>query len=110
MTSVSPARSRANSPQQGLSTSNPPSPSQLRNRSGAESSSIFVNSGFREVANVSPTLSSFSSSSSAPVFGGRDDSSVAPHARKMVIRVDHSIATCFDPADKELYDLWAPTG
>lgn len=63
---------------------------------------------FREAANVSPTLSSFSSGSIAPVFGGRDDSSAAPHARKMVIRVDHSIATCFDPADKELYDLWAP--
>ncbi|KAI0284220.1 hypothetical protein BGY98DRAFT_948576 [Russula aff. rugulosa BPL654] len=107
MTSPSPARSRANSPQQGLSTSNPTSPSQLRNRSGAESSS-FVASGFHEAANVSPTLSSFSSASSAPIFGGRDGSSVAPHARKMVIRVDHSIATCFDPADKELYDLWAP--
>ncbi|KAF8505771.1 hypothetical protein F5888DRAFT_1798740 [Russula emetica] len=110
MTTESPARSRANSPQQGqgLSTSNPPSPSQLRNRSGAEASSIFVAGGFREAANVSPTLSSFSSGSGAPVFGGRDESSVAPHARKIVIRVDHSIATCFDPADKELYDLWAP--
>ncbi|KAI0347270.1 hypothetical protein BDW22DRAFT_1425325 [Trametopsis cervina] len=28
--------------------------------------------------------------------------------RKVVIRADSSITTSFDPADKELYDLWAP--
>ncbi|KAJ3722866.1 hypothetical protein FB446DRAFT_782946 [Lentinula raphanica] len=28
--------------------------------------------------------------------------------RKPIIRSDPSILTCFDPADKELYDLWAP--
>ncbi|KAF8484766.1 hypothetical protein DFH94DRAFT_715967 [Russula ochroleuca] len=98
--------SRANSPKQGPSTSDPPSPSQLRNRGAAEPpSSIFVAGGFREAANVSPTLSSFSSGSNALVSA---ESSLAPHTRKIVIRVDHSIATCFDPADKELYDLWAP--
>jgi hypothetical protein len=64
---------------------------------------------FREAANVSPTLSSFSSGSNAPLASaGRDESSLAPRTRKIVIRVDHSIATCFDPADKELYDLWSP--
>ncbi|KAH9999877.1 hypothetical protein BJV77DRAFT_1064041 [Russula vinacea] len=104
MTTISP-----NSPQEGLSTSNPSSPSQLRNRGTAEpSSSIFVAGGFRDAANVSPTLSSFSSSSNALVSAGRDESSLVTHTRKIVIRVDHSIATCFDPADKELYDLWAP--
>ncbi|KAI0638168.1 hypothetical protein C8Q77DRAFT_1153837 [Trametes polyzona] len=29
-------------------------------------------------------------------------------ARKVTIRVDPALVTCFDPADKELYDLWAP--
>ncbi|KAI0092848.1 hypothetical protein BDY19DRAFT_926687 [Irpex rosettiformis] len=32
----------------------------------------------------------------------------SPPIRKPVIRSDPSIITCFDPADKELYDLWAP--
>ncbi|THV08488.1 hypothetical protein K435DRAFT_959049 [Dendrothele bispora CBS 962.96] len=29
-------------------------------------------------------------------------------SRKPVVRADPSILTCFDPSDKELYDLWAP--
>ncbi|KAF4619767.1 hypothetical protein D9613_005025 [Agrocybe pediades] len=29
-------------------------------------------------------------------------------ARRVVIRSDPSMLTCFDPADKELYNLWAP--
>ena len=41
-------------------------------------------------------------------LAGRDGSGLATHTHKVSIRVDHSIATCFDPADKELYDLWAP--
>ncbi|KAJ3874700.1 hypothetical protein F5051DRAFT_416112 [Lentinula edodes] len=28
--------------------------------------------------------------------------------RKPIIRADPSMLTCFDPADRELYDLWAP--
>ncbi|KIY74068.1 hypothetical protein CYLTODRAFT_448274 [Cylindrobasidium torrendii FP15055 ss-10] len=28
---------------------------------------------------------------------------------KKVIRTDPAMLTCFDPADRELYDLWAPT-
>ncbi|OSD04232.1 hypothetical protein PYCCODRAFT_1466202 [Trametes coccinea BRFM310] len=28
--------------------------------------------------------------------------------RKVMIRADPAMVTCFDPADKELYDLWAP--
>ncbi|KAI0832398.1 hypothetical protein BC628DRAFT_1309269 [Trametes gibbosa] len=35
-------------------------------------------------------------------------STFATPARKVVIRSDPSLVTCFDPADKELYDLWAP--
>ncbi|KAF8745950.1 hypothetical protein AX14_004245 [Amanita brunnescens Koide BX004] len=32
----------------------------------------------------------------------------ATPARKVVVRSDPSLLTCFDPADKELYDLWVP--
>ncbi|KIK68081.1 hypothetical protein GYMLUDRAFT_69084 [Collybiopsis luxurians FD-317 M1] len=31
-----------------------------------------------------------------------------PNSRKPVIRADPSMLTCFDPADRELYDLWVP--
>ncbi|KAG7096891.1 hypothetical protein E1B28_004297 [Marasmius oreades] len=44
------------------------------------------------------------------IFSG-SSSSVSPGtpiSRKPVIRSDPSIITSFDPADKELYDLWAP--
>ena len=61
-----------------------------------------------EGVNVSPTLSSFSSSSNALASAGKDGSNFGAHTSKVAIRVDHSIATCFDPTDKELYDLWAP--
>jgi len=63
---------------------------------------------FHEGVNVSPTLSSFSSSSNVLASAGKDGSNLGAHTHKVAIRVDHSIATCFDPADKELYDLWAP--
>jgi hypothetical protein len=35
--------------------------------------------------------------------------SLAVAPRGITIRVDPALATCFDPADKELYDLWAPS-
>ena len=35
-------------------------------------------------------------------------SAQATPGRKVTIRVDPALFTCFDPADKELYDLWAP--
>lgn len=28
--------------------------------------------------------------------------------RKIIIRSDPSLVSCFDPADKELYELWVP--
>ncbi|PAV20827.1 hypothetical protein PNOK_0345400 [Pyrrhoderma noxium] len=34
-------------------------------------------------------------------------SSYTPNKR-LVIRADPTLVTCFDPSDKELYDLWAP--
>ncbi|KAI0307164.1 hypothetical protein B0F90DRAFT_532230 [Multifurca ochricompacta] len=88
--------------------SSPSSPLHLRNRGGATSSSIFMAGGFREAASVSPTLSSFSSGSNALALAAGSGSSLGAHAHKIVIKVDHSIATSFDLADKELYDLWAP--
>lgn len=94
---------------------------QMRNRSA----SPFVSWGATEVR-LSPLLTltstyvfltimtrkqpfnnSFGSSSSnrnlVPVV-----SSIPVSAHKLVIRGDPSLLTCFDPADKELYDLWAP--
>ncbi|RDX55596.1 hypothetical protein OH76DRAFT_1552019 [Lentinus brumalis] len=35
-------------------------------------------------------------------------SALGTPARKVIIRADPAIVTCFDPADRELYDLWAP--
>ncbi|KAI9467014.1 hypothetical protein BJY52DRAFT_39043 [Lactarius psammicola] len=109
MASIS-SPSHANQPQHDPSSSNNlPSPEHLRHRGGvASSTSIFVTGGFREAANASPTLSSFSSASNVSAPARRDGSGLATHTHKVSIRVDHSIATCFDPADKELYDLWAP--
>ena len=35
-------------------------------------------------------------------------SAQATPARKAIVRADASLFTCFDPTDKELYDLWVP--
>ncbi|KAF6762264.1 hypothetical protein DFP72DRAFT_1061530 [Ephemerocybe angulata] len=35
-------------------------------------------------------------------------SNTSTPTRQAVVRSDPSLLTCFDPADKELYDLWAP--
>ncbi|TEB35701.1 hypothetical protein FA13DRAFT_1788313 [Coprinellus micaceus] len=35
-------------------------------------------------------------------------SGTAAYGRQTVVRADPALLTCFDPADKELYDLWAP--
>ncbi|KAH9965935.1 hypothetical protein BC827DRAFT_1265018 [Russula dissimulans] len=100
--------SRASSPQQGSPISSPASPSALRNRGAvASSSSVFVAGGFPDAVNTSPTLSSFSASNTMSLVTGGDEQSPSARPRRIVIRVDPSIATCFDPADKELYDLWA---
>jgi len=29
-------------------------------------------------------------------------------AKRVALKADPALLTCFDPADKELYDLWAP--
>lgn len=30
------------------------------------------------------------------------------HVKRVALKMDPALLTCFDPADKELYDLWAP--
>jgi len=30
------------------------------------------------------------------------------NVRRVTLKMDPGLLTCFDPADKELYDLWAP--
>ncbi|KAG2013592.1 hypothetical protein CC2G_010488 [Coprinopsis cinerea AmutBmut pab1-1] len=62
--------------------------------------------------NDSPT-STFTASSSSRFDTSRSyrnifASSTTTPTRQVVIRADPSLITCFDPADRELYDLWAP--
>ncbi|KAJ7507880.1 hypothetical protein B0H11DRAFT_2314748 [Mycena galericulata] len=66
--------------------------------------------------NDSPTSTlsesaSFRFSDSAPRSAFRatyTPASGTPVSRKTLVRSDPSILTAFDPADRELYDLWAP--
>jgi hypothetical protein len=32
----------------------------------------------------------------------------AASVKRVTLKADPALLTCFDPADKELYDLWAP--
>ncbi|OBZ70400.1 hypothetical protein A0H81_10004 [Grifola frondosa] len=48
-----------------------------------------------------------------PIFRGVTlTPSISSHfgtpTRRVIIRADPSLVSCFDPSDKELYDLWAP--
>ncbi|KAI0677602.1 hypothetical protein C8Q78DRAFT_987908 [Trametes maxima] len=52
---------------------------------------------------IEPSRSLFRTIPSTPA------SAYGTPARKVTIRADPSIVTCFDPADKELYELWAPS-
>ncbi|KDQ20673.1 hypothetical protein BOTBODRAFT_61773 [Botryobasidium botryosum FD-172 SS1] len=60
------------------------------------SSSIFGGTPTRN-----PTLT-------ASMLHGTPTPGTPASARLIVIRSDPTLQTCFDPADKELYDLWAP--
>ncbi|KAI0774254.1 hypothetical protein C8Q74DRAFT_1368752 [Fomes fomentarius] len=51
---------------------------------------------------LEPSRSLYRSIPSAP------PSALGTPARKVTIRADPAILTCFDPSDKELYDLWVP--
>ncbi|KAH6914849.1 hypothetical protein BKA70DRAFT_1419807 [Coprinopsis sp. MPI-PUGE-AT-0042] len=60
--------------------------------------------------NDSPT-STFSASSSIRIDPSKPyrNAFTSTTSNKVFIRADPSLLTCFDPADKELYNLWAPT-
>ncbi|TBU40121.1 hypothetical protein BD309DRAFT_968169 [Dichomitus squalens] len=66
--------------------------------------------------NASPTSSTVSSLSRIlepsrslyrPITS-QPPSALGTPARKVTIRADPALLTCFDPADGELYNLWAP--
>ncbi|KAH9844289.1 uncharacterized protein C8Q71DRAFT_852787 [Rhodofomes roseus] len=58
---------------------------------------------------TSTTLSSVFNRSSIPLSASSALSSNFDNPkRKITIRADPTLVTCFDTADKELYDLWAP--
>ncbi|KAM6495831.1 hypothetical protein JOM56_008537 [Amanita muscaria] len=91
----------ANAPRH--SAADPTTPqSSLRARNAGDSGS-----------NASPT-STYSESTEHPLRlynGSRTSGFATPFvtpARRPLLRTDPTLLTCFDPADKELYDLWAP--
>ncbi|KZV63856.1 hypothetical protein PENSPDRAFT_691295 [Peniophora sp. CONT] len=75
--------------------------SQLRSRGNG--------SAQRGLASTSPTTSTFSESVSTHVPARSLGSIITSNSTsRPVIRSDPGLVTCFDSADKELYDLWAP--
>ncbi|KAF8558940.1 hypothetical protein OG21DRAFT_1481233 [Imleria badia] len=64
---------------------------------------------------TSPSSTTISESGVSTSFPQTDDLAVRAHAsagflatRKITIRSDPALLTCFDAADKQLYDLWVP--
>ncbi|KAI0938090.1 hypothetical protein AcV7_003378 [Taiwanofungus camphoratus] len=57
---------------------------------------------------TSTTLSNLSRSVFRATLPMTTSSSFGTPGHKVTIRADPSLVTCFDPIDKELYDLWAP--
>ena len=64
---------------------------------------------------TSPSSTTMSESGVSTSFHQTDDLAVRAHAsagflatRKITIRSDPALLTCFDAADKQLYDLWVP--
>ncbi|KAF8195829.1 hypothetical protein K438DRAFT_1968323 [Mycena galopus ATCC 62051] len=51
----------------------------------------------------------FSDSASRSAFRTTFTPAAGTPAQKTFVRSDPSILTAFDPADRELYNLWAPT-
>ncbi|KAJ7904575.1 hypothetical protein B0H14DRAFT_2663488 [Mycena olivaceomarginata] len=50
----------------------------------------------------------FNDSTSRSAFRATYTPAAGTPAQKTLVRSDPSILTAFDPADRELYDLWAP--
>ncbi|KAF8138517.1 hypothetical protein EV363DRAFT_1445363 [Boletus edulis] len=64
---------------------------------------------------TSPSSTTMSESCVSTSFPRTEDLVVRTHAsagflatRKITIRSDPALLTCFDVADKQLYELWAP--
>ncbi|KAH7887688.1 hypothetical protein F5I97DRAFT_1926109 [Phlebopus sp. FC_14] len=94
------ARPRSESPPASLLSSAPSSPN-LRNRNP-----------FAETVATSPTSVTMSDASvglnDTPQTAFRSHPAGFTGSRKSTIRSDPALVTCFDPADRRLYDLWAP--
>ncbi|KAG8218688.1 hypothetical protein J3R82DRAFT_4356 [Butyriboletus roseoflavus] len=65
---------------------------------------------------TSPSSTTISESGVSTSFHQTDNLAVRAHAsagflatRKITIRSDPALLTCFDAVDKQLYDLWVPT-
>lgn len=76
-----------------------------------------INFQYQPISNPSPTSTIFSGDSpsnlnnasrSAFRAGSTTPMTLGTPSKKIVIRSDPAMVTCFDPEDKELYDLWAP--
>ncbi|KII95142.1 hypothetical protein PLICRDRAFT_128652 [Plicaturopsis crispa FD-325 SS-3] len=90
-------------------------PSSLRNRS-VNPSPLNTSGGAPQQS--SPTLTdstaSFRRESVGPdgtpqsLFRATAVNLGTPTTHRIVIRADPALVTCFDPADRELYDLWVP--
>ncbi|KAG7449136.1 uncharacterized protein BT62DRAFT_1002679 [Guyanagaster necrorhizus] len=99
------------SPSPRLSTSPPaafsPDPitpdSTLRARTVSSSPNESQNS-----ASLSTAFSDSGLSSRLTREASRSSFRMGTPIRKILVRSDAALLTCFDPADKELYDLWAP--
>ncbi|KAF5344105.1 hypothetical protein D9758_008892 [Tetrapyrgos nigripes] len=99
--------------------------SNLRERNASNGTSIRESplghsSSTSTISETPPGAASSSSSSSARLtrdapraslrglFTPTSGTPISGTPRTPVVRSDPSILTCFDPSDRELYDLWAP--
>ncbi|TDL29589.1 hypothetical protein BD410DRAFT_780038 [Rickenella mellea] len=60
-------------------------------------------------SNASPTSSTISSTPTRMPLRTAPSSTIGTPNRRIVIKVDPVMVSCFDSNDKELYELWAPT-
>ncbi|EJD53611.1 hypothetical protein AURDEDRAFT_156851 [Auricularia subglabra TFB-10046 SS5] len=72
-----------------------------------------INSVFRRHRDASPASTMSTTSTNARLAEPATRNSISPTVastvpRRTVLRGDPSLHTCFSPADKEIYDLWAP--
>ncbi|KAF9534269.1 hypothetical protein CPB83DRAFT_902222 [Crepidotus variabilis] len=90
------------------STTSPATPlTSLRKRNGDSHSSTAYDS-----SPTNSTLSDSATNITALRLGGDSQAALrnltGVASQHIAIRSDPSMLTCFDPADKELYELWAP--